>query len=186
MTDTISTPEEVKKGVINDLKNRHLTQSDVAKSIGISRSSVSTILSSKNYFSEKHAILFSLAFGYERNYLQNGKGELIAKESQYALKAECNYQKRLLNLVCRALDINTIVTPIIVTNGMLDKCKELIKKTVTMQNMLNTFLHYPVNSSTISQYDPSLIESAERLLEPLYNEILSILIKDFDIKIDYN
>ena len=72
----VPSPTQVKNDVKRDFKIRHLTQAAAGEMIGFGRQTMSNILSNDEYFTEKQAILFSLAFGYNKEYLMTGKGAL--------------------------------------------------------------------------------------------------------------
>lgn len=72
----VHSPTQVKNDVKRDFKIRHLTQAAASEMIGFGRQTMSNILSNDEYFTEKQAILFSLAFGYNKEYLMTGKGAL--------------------------------------------------------------------------------------------------------------
>lgn len=101
----ISSPVFVKKAVAKDIKMRHLTQKAAGEMIGFGRQTMSNILSKAEYFPEKQAILFSLAFGYNKEYLMTGKGNLfseIRKEKIvfYLSKEAVDYCNELLSKGC--------------------------------------------------------------------------------------
>ena len=63
----IAEAKMVKRTVSSDLKERHFTQEMAGQRMGLTRQTVSSILSSEGYFTEKQAVLFSLAFGDDKN-----------------------------------------------------------------------------------------------------------------------
>lgn len=101
----ISSPIFVKKAVSKDIKMRHLTQKAAGEMIGYERQTMSNILSNAEYFSEKQAILFSLAFGYNKEYLMTGKGNLFSEIPKerivvYLSKEAVDYCNELLSKGC--------------------------------------------------------------------------------------
>lgn len=75
----LTDPAQVKKAVVEDLKAQHLSHYAIGEIIGFSRNTIANMLSNGQYFSLKQAVLFSLAFGYNRDFLMTGKGELLDK-----------------------------------------------------------------------------------------------------------
>jgi len=74
--EPLKTKEEICSAVALDLKARKLTHRDVADMIGKTKEVVSTQISGKRRFSKEMATLFSMALGYNRNFLLYGEGEL--------------------------------------------------------------------------------------------------------------
>ena len=70
------TPKQVKAVISKDLKKRGLSQKEIGERIGFGRQTVSNILSGDKYFTSKQAILFNLAFGYNKEFLMTGIGDL--------------------------------------------------------------------------------------------------------------
>ena len=75
------TPEEVLLAITVDYKMRGISHADAARMLGMkSRQALANILYAKRYLSEKQAMRFHMAFGYNTDFLTSGKGELIQKD----------------------------------------------------------------------------------------------------------
>lgn len=178
-----ATPGQVKSAVALNLKQRHLTQKDAGQMIGFSRQAVANILSNHDYFTEKQAILFSLAFGYDRNYLRSGEGSLFSSDSPAYIRESLEYKDRLLNIHRYANDASKIVLNLVLIKG-IDECKALITKTRKMHNFISTISYDPI-ISTLKANSQSYLEAAERIFYPLYSDIIDICEKEFGVEIEY-
>lgn len=73
----MATPREVIKSLALDFKRRDMNYMDVAKLTGYKAQTIANIISSQQkYFCAKQALRFSDAFGYNKDYLMTGNGQL--------------------------------------------------------------------------------------------------------------
>ena len=171
------TPEQVKKMVYLDMKSRKLTQQDVAEKIGSTRQTISTVLSSDEYFNDKQATLFSLAFGYDKNFLRTGEGTLISYESEYGMKIKLEYQEKLLDMYKQTTTIANRENDLVLRLG-LEKCRPLLTKTRQLYNFLTTFQSFPplyINGKENPPFDPELINAASRIFHQVFSELAKLL-----------
>lgn len=77
MNNAITSPEEVCRNVAIYLRSKGITHEEIGKSLGTSRAYISNILSSKKRFSKQMATMFSRMYGFNRNYLLYGEGEMM-------------------------------------------------------------------------------------------------------------
>lgn len=161
---------DVKKMVSADLKKRSLTQKELASKIGITRQTLANTLSSYDkYFTEKQAILFSIALGYDRDFLTHGNGSLLRENSEYAMKRRIKYQDERLKIFTYAEEAYYFVINHCLMNPNED-CRPLLDKAIKMHNYLNTVDSIVNNNS--KPYDPELMEAAFKVFEPIYNDII--------------
>ena len=91
-------PEEVLRAISNDLKRQHITHEEAAKALGFtSRQTLSNILSSKKYLSQKQARRFHETFGYNQEFLILGNGTLKGEDSGYEDKDLQEILKKVTN-----------------------------------------------------------------------------------------
>jgi len=169
--------EVVKKRVANDLKERKLTQLAVAEKTGLARQTVAGILTSHGYFSEKHAALFSLAFGYNREFLRKGKGFFLSEKSDYGLEKKIEYQDKLIDIFKKATDISAMVNTIVLRDGR-ESCQDLLQKERIMYNFVSTVKYLPpmyINGVENPPCDPELMTAAVRIFTPVYKELIQII-----------
>lgn len=164
---------DVKKMVSCDLKERNLSQTAIAEMMGLSRGTIASIFSSKEYFSEKHATLFSLALGYNKEFLMHGNGSLLRENSEYAMKRRIKYQDERLKIFTYAEDAYYFVINHCLMNPNGD-CRPLLDKALNMHNYLNTV--DPIVNNNSKPYDPELMEAAFKVFEPIYNDIIDYAI----------
>ena len=192
----IAESKMVKRTVSSDLKERHFTQEMAGQRIGLTRQTVSNILSSEGYFTEKQAVLFSLAFGYDKNYLTTGHGKLLSGESQLVNTEAFKYCERLYSLYYSANEVYGIVTRLSLKYGV-EKCEELLKESRKLYKLLSSMFglkptdndaklsYFPqVDTDGRVSYDINVIELAERLFYPLYNSIVKKCKEDFGVDME--
>lgn len=181
----IAEAKMVKRTVSSDLKERHLTQEMAGQRMGLTRQTVSSILSSEGYFTEKQAVLFSLAFGYDKNYLTTGHGKLLSGESQLVNMEAFKYCERLYSLYYSANEVYGIVTRLSLKYGV-EKCKYLLKESRRIYNFLSTLYGFPqVDKDGKLTYDISVVEFAERVINPIYDDIIKKCEEDFGVDTEY-
>ena len=125
----------VKQQIAIDLHERKLTQKDLAAMMGITRQTVASVLSSNQYFSSKHATLFSLALGYDKTYLMSGEGSLISGKSERGKQWTIEVQNKLISILLRIVNVSKTVQEIVLHQG---RDVELLKKTLALQNACTT------------------------------------------------
>ena len=78
MENQVSTPTEVRREILGDLKRKGLRLDYVAKELGYCKQTVYNILclSSHSYLTAKQATRFHEAFGYSIGFLVSGEGSL--------------------------------------------------------------------------------------------------------------
>lgn len=182
----IADPSQVKNGVAHDLKMRHLTQKQAGDMIGFGRQSISNILSNGQYFNEKQAILFSLAFGYNKKYLMTGEGHLLSSSNPALIQEAFEYRDRLLTIYRRTNEVSRMVLAIVTIHGV-DKCKTLINKMKMLNDFVKTLDSFPpvyLNGKDAQPYDLSFIDAAERIFTPVYDEIIDICVKEYGLEVD--
>lgn len=174
----------VKQQIASDLHERKLTQKDIAEMMGITRQTVASVLSSNQYFSSKHATLFSLALGYDKDYLMSGEGSLISGKSERGKLWTIEVQNKLISILLRIVNVSKTVQEIVLHQG---RDVELLEKTLALQNLYYTLqcaLHLDINEKEKSAINPELMDSALKIFDPSYNE-LKLFIKDhYDIDLD--
>ena len=181
----IADAKMVKRDVSNDLKQRLLTHEQAAQKMGLKRQTVSYILSSEGYFTEKQAVLFSLAFGYDKNYLTTGHGKLLSGESQLVNMEAFKYCERLYSLYYSANEVYGIVTRLSLKYGV-EKCKYLLKESRRIYNFLSNLYGFPqVDKDGKLSYDISVVEFAERVINPIRDGIIKKCEEDFGVDIEY-
>ena len=182
----IAEPGQVKNGVAHDLKMRHLTQQQAGEMIGIGRQTMSNILSNGEYFTKKQAILFSLAFGYNKKYLMTGEGHLLSGSNPALIQEAFEYRDRLLTIFRRTNEVSSVVLAIVTTHGV-DKCKTLINKMNMLTDFVKTLDSFPpvyVNGEDVPPYDLGLMDAAEKLYIPIRDEIIGICEKEYGVEVD--
>ena len=182
----IAEPNQVKQGVAYDLKMRHLTRQEAGEMIGFGRQTMSNILSNGQYFTEKQAILFSLAFGYNKRYLMTGEGSLLSGTNPALIREAFEYRDRLLKILRETNSASSHVLGLVILHGA-DKCRTLINKMKMISDLVNTLDNFPpvsVNEEDTPPYDLSLMDAAEKLFKPIYNEIVDICKKEYGIDVD--
>ena len=175
----ISNPVFVKKAVAKDLKMRHLTQKAAGEMIGYGRQTMSNILSKAEYFSEKQAKLFSLAFGYNKEYLMTGKGNLLSSSSPEIIRNELIYKNQLLKMYREVQEASAIVIALIAKHG-IEECKPMIHKLRQVNNFvkaLDTFLPDNANGNNASSYSLKLIHEVDQLYWPAYVDLTHMFSK---------
>ena len=75
MVNKIS-PESVCKAVALDFRGKGITQEAAGRAIGKNRTAIANLIFRRQYFSPRMAQLFSDKFGYSKNFLMFGEGEL--------------------------------------------------------------------------------------------------------------
>jgi transcriptional regulator with XRE-family HTH domain len=161
--------------VAADLKKRQLTQIDIAEKIGVTRQTVAGILASNEYFSDKQAVLFSLAYGYNRSFLTSGEGTLIAQESEYGKDKLIESQTKLIDILHRAWEISSAVIDAVVQDGS-DGCSDLIKKERTLSSYVRM-----IEGIENLMTNPELMDGALKVFNPLCEEVYLRLVEHHGI-----
>ena len=71
------TIEGICRAVAADFKRQGISQQDAADKLGLEKRAVSNQISGKRPFARKTAKLYSMAFGYNEDFLVKGKGQLF-------------------------------------------------------------------------------------------------------------
>ena len=154
--------------------------------IGFGRQTMSNILSNGEYFTQKQAILFSLAFGYNKEYLMTGKGPLLSTSSPERIREAFEYRDRLLNIFRQAQGLSATGIELISRHGV-EECKPLINKLRRANDFVKTLDQYPpvyVNGYENPPYDLTLMDAAERIFMPIYKDLAEIIEKQYGVAID--
>lgn len=181
--------EMVKLSVASDLKKRKINQISIAEITGLTRQTVAAILASPDYFSEKHAAIFSLAFGYNRLFLRTGKGPLISETSDYGKTIVIDYQGKFLDILKKATSISATVNAIVIRHGS-EACMDLLKKLQVMYNFIDTLKYYPplrINGIEQPPHDPEMMDAAVKIFSPVYDELTKIILEKYanGVEVDY-
>ena len=147
-----STPEQVKNAVYQDLQSKRLTQQAIGDKLGILRQTVAAILSSKDeYFSYKNATLFSLAFGYDRDYLLNGSGTLFPISPSGVISDNLDHLIKAYTIQRDAIsalgEVNVLVNHI----GN-EKCRDILDKAYILYNCVNTMEYARKATNSLQAY----------------------------------
>jgi transcriptional regulator with XRE-family HTH domain len=144
-------PKEVKRAVAKDLKERHITQQTVGLMMGMARQTIAGILSSDSYFTEKQASLFSMALGYNKEFLRTGNGPLLGEDSLQLINKKVDAQDRILAVYLRILSfIQFISTYVCMKPEEIEKNKKLLvtlRDLATFSGSLSIFVKEPAGSS---------------------------------------
>lgn len=125
----LSTPEEVRQAVKNDLRLRGITHKQAAVAVCADRSYLTTILNDPTTrFSKSMARRFALVFGYNVDYLMYGTGELVNPEPAV---------ERLANTVDNAEHVNITIR---VAQETVSICRRLTKRGIVIGRMLDDLL----------------------------------------------
>ena len=87
------TPIQVASAVKADLKNRRVTQKQLASDVGISQQWLAKLLCGDNYISETWALRLEDILGYNPEFLMTGKGSLIEYSTDF--ESLCNLVRRM-------------------------------------------------------------------------------------------
>ncbi|MBR1510549.1 MAG: helix-turn-helix transcriptional regulator [Bacteroidales bacterium] len=169
--------EVVKHKVSSDLKERKLSQIEIAEKTGLARQTVASILASDDYFSKKHAVLFSLAFGYNRDFLRKGEGRMLSEESDYGKEIKIEYQDRLIDILRRATDVSSMVNALVLRDGR-ESCLDLLRRVQIMNNFVSAVKYFPqlyVNRDENPPHNTELMDAAVKLFTPVYDELIQIM-----------
>lgn len=164
-------PEEVKTMIADDLKSRHLTHQKIADMMGLSRQTVGAILSSKEYFSERHATLFSICLGYSRYFLQTGEGPLKEEAQQQDNENKILRLERVLSLYCQTMVISQFVLNYTSSQRENDERNDELIGQIRL--LLNLFS--PVSMSAKKLYDIRNIEAIESSFNLVIEDTLDLI-----------
>ena len=134
--------------------------------MGITRQTVASVLASDSYFTEKHAVLFSLALGYDKEFLMTGKGALISGESDRGKELRIQVQIIDIDILSKIAKIFNTLCGIILREGA-ESCSELLKKAMSMYNLYKTIQEsFPKNTNRKENppIDPELMDSALKIM----------------------
>ena len=178
-------PEQVKKMVSDDLKKRNLTQKELASIIGITRQTLVNILSSYDkYFTEKQATLFSIALGYDRDFLTTGEGSLIANNPDYTKDEKILYLEKRLQIFTKVAEVSKYITTLSIKLPK-EKCLPLLKKAKGMHDLLSSiYTCDPRLINPLDPFNPKYMDAAQTLFEPVYMDILKMLDEDYDFEFE--
>ncbi len=176
-------PGEVKRIVNDDLKARHLTRIDVAKKLGLSRQTIGLILSSSSYFfSEKHAALLNLAYGYNKQFLMSGIGSLYEKDGIETLTEDPEQANRVLQIFRYANHIQGIaLNAISLANDVDIDVLSLMVEVKHFRGLLSTIDAQVQYYTKERMLVLSFIESSWPLLKKSGEEIIRMCSKDYGV-----
>ena len=171
---------EVKTYVANYLKTRGYTQADVGERLALGRQTISNILSNHDeYFNEKHAVLFSLGYGFRKQYLTSGEGQPMnadllsyTPEERSALDISIVLLRESNQLAMRSFQM------FIGKEQLSPSDKDLLMKLSTLFSMMTTILSIPAINDESTLFDLSYAQSAEKLSRPLLSELSKELNKE--------
>ncbi len=165
----------VKTFVVDYMKKNGITQTEVGKRLAIGRQTVSNILNARNeYFNEKHAVLFGLAYGFRKEFLMKGEGEPFEPsgynaEAHSALDIILNLLKETNEMLLAYNQFLMSKTPCTPPN------RDILRKFNVLYSFFNTALPLPSTQNVpVSDY----AQSAETVLRPLMKDLESTLKKE--------
>lgn len=176
----------VKRQITIDLHQRKLSQKEIAEKMGITRQTVASVLASDSYFTEKHAVLFSLALGYDKEFLMTGKGALISGESDRGKERRLQVQNIEIDILSKLAKVFNTVCRIVLREGV-ESCTELLKKAMSLYNLYKTIQDsFPknINGRENHPINPVLMESTLKLFTPGYDELVYLIEDKYGIQIE--
>lgn len=165
----------VKQAVRDDLKKRHITHQNIADQLEVQRQTISTILSSNDYFSIRNAILFSSLLGYNREYLTSGKGSLYEQKPEDELRKRAEESENLRILYQDATFVLGEVCCIVSYNSNDTPYKEIVNKAKNLYQSIRAF-------DFVSDPSHEYVEEFKSRFYRHYNELEAILIKKFGVE----
>ena len=175
-------PKEVKDAVIKDLKQRHLTQQTVATMMGMTRQTIATILSSdEEFFSERHANLFSSVLGYNKEFLSKGSGPFLREDSPQLLEQRLENLDRMMTLYMKATAIAELITSYLCSHP---DNSEKNRKLLYVLNRLVSFSS-SIRDTTASSSQSDRMDALELLFEDRFSFACSVIEQECGIKIHY-
>lgn len=165
----------VKSIVADDLKARNLNYTDVAKKIGLSRQTVAAILSSDDYFTEKQATLFNLAWGYNKRFLMNGIAPLLSNSASEQANLSLELTRRVLKLYRDANFVQGVVIKAIskcAVSECSEDCKQLVGEVRQLRNLLSMIYSQVQDNELADELVMPFIESSEPLISKMSERVL--------------
>lgn len=172
--------QEVKTYVANYLKTKGYTQADVGERLALGRQTISNILSNHDeYFTEKHAVLFSLGYGFRKQYLMNGEGTPINTALLSYIPDETSALDISIELLRESNQLAMRCFQLLIGKEQLSPLdKDLLTKLTTLFSFMTTFLYTPAMIDKYTLFDLTLAQSAEELTRPLRRELNNELNKE--------
>lgn len=102
--------EDICRAVAADFKRQGLSQKEAADKLGLEKRAVSNQISGKRPFARKTAKLYSIAFGYNEEFLVKGKGRLFDESPESAVPQTVTLTlKRYTELIRENAELKAIV-----------------------------------------------------------------------------
>lgn len=170
----------VKSIVVDNLKARNLNYTDVAKKIGLSRQTVAAILSSDDYFTEKQAALFNLAWGYSKQFLMNGVMPLFSSSSSGPDNLSFELTRRVLQLFRDANHVQGVVLHVLSRSAGAE-CGDLVIEIKQLRDLLSMIDSQVQDNDKDELLVMPFIESSEPLFKKISERIIRMCVNDFDV-----
>lgn len=167
---------EVKNLVAADLRKRKLTHQKVAELTGFGRQTIANLLSNKDYFSERQAMIFGLQFGYNPTFLMTGEGPLFKAEPANDIN---EYNARLNSILLNVFELSTAMASI-VNKYDKDVYDPLLNKVQSIYSIISTLLHAPRPNIETQEHDVNWILSAESVLQPYFADVWKYINENFE------
>lgn len=171
-----ATAYEVKEFVVGFFRQRGITQAEIGETLALGRQTVSNILSNRDaYFNEKHAVLFSLGYGFSKNYLIEGEG-FPMRAGSLLLHGYNTNTRNALEIIFRlfrdcnqmSLDFTKLLEHQVADANLLGKFSALY-------TFINTVLTMPDMNDEVNLLNVEYAKSAENLAQPLLRDIKEAL-----------
>lgn len=178
-------PKEVKKSVARDLKERHITQQTAGQMMGMTRQTIAGILSSDSYFTERQASVFSMALGYNKEFLRTGNGPLLGEDSLQMLNKKIDAQDRILAIYARVLTFTEYISSFVRNNPEeIEKNKNLIAALNDLVTFSGSFFSYRKEPAASARWD--LLDGLIAVMKTYYADTAKVIEKECGSRVFFN
>lgn len=163
-----ATSFDVKEFVVVFFRQKGITQSEIGEKLALGRQTVSNILSNREmYFNEKHAVLFSLGYGFNKEYLMSGEG--VPMKSSFIDNGDV---KKAVNQI---IEVFTTILLISTEEQKLQEITNPDKEMVKISQDIRSLYHLVLSMLEIpgesNYFDITFTTSFANIVKPMINEL---------------
>ena len=167
--------KEVKGVVVEFFKQRGITQSDIGDRLALGRQTVSNILSNRDvYFNEKHAVLFSLGYGFNKRYLMFGEGVPMKSSSIDDARKAVN---EILTVFSSILWVSTEEQKLLERTNPDSEMVKISRDLHSLYHVVLSMLELPSSNGESNYFDLTFATSFANISKPMINELGALIQK---------
>lgn len=166
---------EVKGFVVDFFRQKGITQSEIGERLALGRQTVSNILSNRDvYFNQKHAVLFSLGYGFNKDYLMSGEGMPMISSS---LEDAKNAVNEILSVFTSILQVSSEEQKLLETTTPDKDIVQISRDIRALYNSVFSMLDLPTNNGEYNWFNLSFATSFAYISNIRINELRALIEK---------